>query len=75
MRILKDATIARARLASCFATTNAAGEIADLQSQWEQVPAIFTRGTGTKSATGTDDNEPCRHRTADGPTLWGAYWR
>lgn len=41
-RILNDAKIARARLASCFANTNAAGELADLQAQWEQVPASLT---------------------------------
>ncbi|MGC2608184.1 MAG: hypothetical protein WA419_21735, partial [Silvibacterium sp.] len=41
-RILNDANIARARLASCFANTNAAGELADLQGQWQQVPASLT---------------------------------
>jgi tetratricopeptide (TPR) repeat protein len=38
-RILKDTHIARARLTSCFASANAGGEMADLQSDWQQVPA------------------------------------
>lgn len=41
-RILKDASIARARLTACFANTNAAGEMANLQSQWQQIPANLT---------------------------------
>jgi tetratricopeptide (TPR) repeat protein len=41
-RILKDAKIARARLTSCFASANAGGEMANLQSDWQQVPANLT---------------------------------
>jgi tetratricopeptide (TPR) repeat protein len=41
-RIENNAKIARARLAYCFANTSAAGELADLQSQWQQVPANVT---------------------------------
>jgi len=37
-RIANDAKIARARLTACFASANAAGEMADLQGQWQQVP-------------------------------------
>jgi tetratricopeptide (TPR) repeat protein len=37
-RILKDAAIARARLTACFASTNAAGEMTNLQAQWQQIP-------------------------------------
>lgn len=37
-RVVKDVKIARARLSECFANTNAAGELAALQAQWEQVP-------------------------------------
>lgn len=44
-RVLQDANIARSRVASCFATTNAAGEMANLQSQWDQVPASLMVGT------------------------------
>jgi tetratricopeptide (TPR) repeat protein len=38
-RIAKDLTIARARLTNCFGSANASGEMADLQRQWQQVPA------------------------------------
>jgi tetratricopeptide (TPR) repeat protein len=41
-RILKDANIARARLTSCFANANAGGEMANLQSEWQQIPANVT---------------------------------
>lgn len=41
-RILKDANIARARLTSCFANTNAGGEMANLQLEWQPVPANLT---------------------------------
>lgn len=41
-RILKDAKIAHTRLTSCFANANAAGEMANLQSDWQQVPANIT---------------------------------
>lgn len=41
-RIAGDAKIARARLISCFADTNAAGALADLQGQWQQIPANFS---------------------------------
>ena len=41
-RIANNAKIARARLAACFANTNAAGELADLQGQWQQIPANLT---------------------------------
>lgn len=41
-RILKDAKIARARLTSCFASANAGGEMANLQSEWQQIPANLT---------------------------------
>lgn len=42
LRILEDSKIARARLTSCFANTNAAGEMTALQGQWQQVPANIT---------------------------------
>ncbi len=41
-RILKDAAIARARLTSCFASANAGGEMANLQSEWQQIPPNLT---------------------------------
>lgn len=41
-RILTDARLARARLTACFAEANAAGEMAALQGQWQQVPANIT---------------------------------
>jgi tetratricopeptide (TPR) repeat protein len=41
-RILADSKIARARLTSCFANANAAGEMAALQGQWQQVPTDLT---------------------------------
>jgi tetratricopeptide (TPR) repeat protein len=37
-RIENDAKIARARVTACFAGANAAGEMADLEGQWQQVP-------------------------------------
>jgi tetratricopeptide (TPR) repeat protein len=37
-RIMNDANIARARLTACFATANAAGEMADLQTRWQEIP-------------------------------------
>jgi Tfp pilus assembly protein PilF len=37
-RIVTDAKIARARLTACFANANAAGEMSDLQGQWQQIP-------------------------------------
>lgn len=41
-RIANNMTIARARLAECFTSANAAGEMADLQGQWEAIPAKIT---------------------------------
>jgi Tfp pilus assembly protein PilF len=41
-RIVDDVKIARARLTACFASTNAAGEMANLQGQWQQIPAKLT---------------------------------
>lgn len=41
-RVLTDSKIARARLTSCFATTNAAGEMAALQGRWQQLPSGLT---------------------------------
>ena len=41
-RILNNQKIARTRLGWCFANTNAAGELADLQTQWQQIPARLT---------------------------------
>jgi hypothetical protein len=38
-RIRTAARIARARLAACYASANAAGEMASLQEQWQQIPA------------------------------------
>lgn len=38
-RIATDAKIARARLAACFTNANAQGEMANLQGQWQQIPA------------------------------------
>ncbi|HEX5235460.1 MAG TPA: tetratricopeptide repeat protein [Silvibacterium sp.] len=38
-RILNDANIARARFSSCFANANASGEMENLRSQWQQIPA------------------------------------
>jgi tetratricopeptide (TPR) repeat protein len=38
-RILNDAKIARARLTSCAAEPNAAGKLANLQAQWNLIPA------------------------------------
>jgi tetratricopeptide (TPR) repeat protein len=38
-RIANAVKIARARLTECFASANASGEMADLQGQWQQVPA------------------------------------
>ena len=37
-RIAANARTARARLADCFANTNSAGALAELQNQWQQVP-------------------------------------
>ena len=37
-RIAANAKIARARLTDCFANTNSAGALAELQNQWQQVP-------------------------------------
>jgi tetratricopeptide (TPR) repeat protein len=37
-RIVTNAKIARRRLTSCFANTNSAGALAELQNQWQQVP-------------------------------------
>ncbi len=41
-RIATNAKIARARLTSCFANTNAAEALAELQDQWEQIPVNLT---------------------------------
>jgi tetratricopeptide (TPR) repeat protein len=38
-RVANNVRIARARMAACFANTNAAGEMAELQGQWQQIPA------------------------------------
>lgn len=38
-RIANDINIARARLTACFASANASGEMADLQGQWQKIPA------------------------------------
>lgn len=39
LRIQNNVKIARARLASCTATPNAAGKLTALQGQWQQVPS------------------------------------
>lgn len=44
-RIATDAKIARARLATCFANANAQGEIANLQGQWQEIPANISLRT------------------------------
>lgn len=41
-RVLSDSKIARARLTGCFANTDAAGEMANLENQWAQIPARLT---------------------------------
>ncbi|MFZ0663087.1 MAG: tetratricopeptide repeat protein [Acidobacteriaceae bacterium] len=41
-RILNNSKIVRARLASCFANANAAGAMASLQNQWQQLPTPLT---------------------------------
>jgi tetratricopeptide (TPR) repeat protein len=41
-RIENNANIARARLADCFTSANAAGEMTDLQGQWQKLPAKLT---------------------------------
>jgi tetratricopeptide (TPR) repeat protein len=38
-RIANNAKIARTRLTACFASANASGEMANLQGQWQQIPA------------------------------------
>lgn len=44
-RIANNVKIARARMASCFANTDAGGEMADLQGQWQQIPVNLSAGT------------------------------
>ncbi|HTV04457.1 MAG TPA: tetratricopeptide repeat protein [Acidobacteriaceae bacterium] len=41
-RISNDARIAHSRLTACFASANASGEMANLQGQWQQIPARVT---------------------------------
>ena len=41
-RILTDSNIARGRLTSCLADANVAGKLANLQQQWQQIPANLT---------------------------------
>jgi tetratricopeptide (TPR) repeat protein len=41
-RVMHAVKIARARLNECFADTNSAGELADLQGQWQQIPTNLT---------------------------------
>ncbi len=41
-RIENSVKIARARLSNCFTSANAAGEMADLQGQWQQIPQKLT---------------------------------
>jgi hypothetical protein len=41
-RIENNAKIARERLTACFANTNAAGALSDLQGQWQQIPVRLT---------------------------------
>jgi tetratricopeptide (TPR) repeat protein len=41
-RIANNLKIARARLTGCFASANASGEMADLQGQWQKIPAKLT---------------------------------
>jgi tetratricopeptide (TPR) repeat protein len=44
-RIVTDAKIARARLTSCLANTNAAGARTQLQNQWQQIPLDLSART------------------------------